>query len=1805
MSIYEVAEVVASLRADAGQFIKSLNDAIALMKQFSSVGEQSADATSRAYLDEAAKIAAAIQKQAELEIKAANQKAELAYRSGQETADTYKKFVDIQLDYTKLLNNEQMTMARTAADIRKAQMQAETREFQAQLHIRENALRASVVASGGNWRQNLRDRETYSNTKILTNPAGVYSTAEQETASQKLIALAKEEQLANEKLTPQIEKDAAAKVKATEDEVARRKAAVANLARFEYEQGNLSAEAYKVFLERRLAADTEYGADYKATQVQLMAVEKDQLTEIQAYNDKVSKGIDESWKQSAKNRIEYEKMVADASKEAAASSSFVISKQFADRDKVQAGKQAGSSLVGSTFTGLGNVAAGITAVSAASALMSNQFEHDMVSIGDNTTMTTGDIEKMKSTVLSLGDNVGGNFDDIAKGYMHISNFGNDAADTTKELTLATKEAVATGANAEDIANALATSLNIWGAGAKNAAGYMDVLHDAAAQGNLTVQDFSSSAGPALAIAAEMKDPFYDAAGAISELSKQGFNASEAVTQVKSVISHISDPTNEATKHLVALQEAFKLRNPNSNIDLLKDFTQEGIQAKHLLGIFQDLATVTGGNATLIFPELSALRGGIGGVSEIQNLPALQKEIAELRARQLENTGSSVNTIFNRANAEDPTLQFSRLSNQLKTEFIPIGIEATKIFIAMAPAIEGVANVILDLMKQFQGLPKIWQEVVIGLGAAVLIDQFTGLFSILTKIPVALTTVTKLFSGINEAVALAAGGAGTFGEALGATVLAGTGPVALAIVGILALGAAIWGISKAFSDAKQKQDDFYNSTHTGNALTDLNNSLSQRQTELASDQSTYRFRTMPDNVKNRDAQDQYFITELSQIKANMGTGNTSVLDTRITDITGKIAAYQADLTKMQAQYSTPAGQRNNELQGNMQKVQDRLAQLNSTLSTYNELKQLDLRSAPTYTGSDSSSSIAQTIVETGEKMGATKAQILSAIETGIVESNLKNLPNLGKHNDHDSVGVFQQRAGETDKWGSVADMMDPAKSAASYYRHLIPGWDSSKTPGENAQKVQVSAFPKRYDQHQLDAEALLNKYYTGSDTSNTSGGVNPVTPDYLDKFNANQKIALTDAKELAKQKKEALTQYNDEIVKLEKILALKVKAQPFDSSNYLDSAMFDLHHKLGPVNTPAHAKVLEGVANQLDAASHAKYAENITDKASSALDKAQDPTPTWLKNLMSNIPGITQDMWKQLGTVGKKLADGLTEAQEKLKVFSESIEVANANTIAHAALVKAQYDDRLSLPENKALKTAVGDAGGVDKWMQMGDGSSPAQKVFLQGAQQQLNTEDEKFLRDLKAAHEKAISDFNKKYNPSLYDAGQEAVDEYHKTNPISGGGQVEDQIRANANQTEAQSSYDPIMSEIQKVKEGTEGLKFALSDMYNPAQKAVDEWANTNSVAIASIRKNLGDAADTAISSTEDMIRAYTVAQQKSDLQLSTQTMTDKLSGEQNMNRLYSSSGDQAVAAWENSPEGKSFINSLGADSQAILDHEAAIKKVTNAEAALAVAEQARQTLLSGSVEAIMGGLQAGLFGNPQATGQLQTQKYDEQSQLMQYQMQQLQWKQSYPNDANDPYTQRIQQIQQQIQKTQDQLNQMGNSFGAVFTRIFDSIYQTFVKTLQKIAMAYIQSQLMQLLQKGLSGLGSSSGGGGFWGAVSSGIGAVLGIAGGSAKSGGTSGGSTPPFMGIPTAANGWEVPGMEGLGDVYPAMLKPKEVVLPVPLAKGLKGMIAANGASGIGGGMNVTNNTVNQYITTPDIRGFRSSAATQRQQALKLIRP
>ncbi|WP_329447812.1 hypothetical protein OG906_33715 [Streptomyces sp. NBC_01426] len=121
------------------------------------------------------------------------------------------------------------------------------------------------------------------------------------------------------------------------------------------------------------------------------------------------------------------------------------------------------------------------------------------------------------------------------------------------------------------------------------------------------------------------------------------------------------------------------------------------------------------------------------------------------------------------------------------------------------------------------------------------------------------------------------------------------------------------------------------------------------------------------------------------------------------------------------------------------------------------------------------SCARAIVEATRARGLSERASVIAVTTAIVESVLENNPN---RLDHTSVGLFQQQ----DWWGSFEERLDPAYATNAFLNAMVKAYPNnswqSQPIGVVAQKVQVSAYPDRYQLEAGDAQRIVDALKTG-------------------------------------------------------------------------------------------------------------------------------------------------------------------------------------------------------------------------------------------------------------------------------------------------------------------------------------------------------------------------------------------------------------------------------------------------------------------------------------------------------------------------------------------------------------------------------------------------------------------------------------------------------------------------------------------------------------------------------------------------------
>ena len=123
-------------------------------------------------------------------------------------------------------------------------------------------------------------------------------------------------------------------------------------------------------------------------------------------------------------------------------------------------------------------------------------------------------------------------------------------------------------------------------------------------------------------------------------------------------------------------------------------------------------------------------------------------------------------------------------------------------------------------------------------------------------------------------------------------------------------------------------------------------------------------------------------------------------------------------------------------------------------------------------------MAAVIIAVGQERGVAPRGWIIAVATALQESNLTNLGDLGDNNDHDSLGLFQQRPSQG--WGTPEQIKDPRYAAGKFYERLVTVENWASLPlTQAAQAVQRSAYPDAYAKHERLATEIVNAFSPGA------------------------------------------------------------------------------------------------------------------------------------------------------------------------------------------------------------------------------------------------------------------------------------------------------------------------------------------------------------------------------------------------------------------------------------------------------------------------------------------------------------------------------------------------------------------------------------------------------------------------------------------------------------------------------------------------------------------------------------------------------
>jgi len=385
--------------------------------------------------------------------------------------------------------------------------------------------------------------------------------------------------------------------------------------------------------------------------------------------------------------------------------------------------------------------AGLGLALGAAASDAADFQTRLTEVRNNTTMTDEGMQAMQATVLRLGAEAPVSLDNLATGFMHVSNFGFGAADATMILEAAMRSATSTGGNTSATAEVLAAVMHEFGIAGSEAASTMDQLHIASAEGNMTLEQFSSSFGQVAAFAAAVGIPLDQAAAAMSAMTRHGFDAATAAVQVKDEIQHLINPSKAAEKVIADL-------SARSGVDLVNAFTATGVHTLGLTGVLDmtrnamDRVGLTADQQTSTWLRLVPnIRGGAASFI----LAGRGAEDFRSILGDMQNSLGVTDDAFARIQAT-VGFQWGVLGNQIKELGIAVGN-------VLLPPLSSALGVVSGFVDSIRGLPEPVLRALVGLSAVgSALGVMVGGFVLIAPFIVAVGPAFAALAGVVAALA---------------------------------------------------------------------------------------------------------------------------------------------------------------------------------------------------------------------------------------------------------------------------------------------------------------------------------------------------------------------------------------------------------------------------------------------------------------------------------------------------------------------------------------------------------------------------------------------------------------------------------------------------------------------------------------------------------------------------------------------------------------------------------------------------------------------------------------------------------------------------------------------------------------------------------------------------------------------------------------------------------------------------------------------------------------------------------------------
>ena len=315
---------------------------------------------------------------------------------------------------------------------------------------------------------------------------------------------------------------------------------------------------------------------------------------------------------------------------------------------------------------------GVGALGVASVKLANDFNRTSSQMVGLAGVGEKQVESWKESILDLAGVVGKTPQELSEALYQIASSGVPAAKALDVLKISAMGATAGLGETEVVADAVTSAMNAYAKENLSAAQAADVLTATVREGKGEAAAIAPVLGNILPIASQLGVGFEEVGAAMASMTRLGFDAATASTNLSGVLSALLKPQQQA-------EEGFKAVG-TSSAEL-----QQMLAGRGLLATLQFLKErFEGSNAAMAkaFPNVRALRGVLSLVGKAGD------DTAKVFARMTDNTGALSHAF---KSVDQDSLAIDRAWATLQASAIQIGATA-------APAVADLASALADGAK---------------------------------------------------------------------------------------------------------------------------------------------------------------------------------------------------------------------------------------------------------------------------------------------------------------------------------------------------------------------------------------------------------------------------------------------------------------------------------------------------------------------------------------------------------------------------------------------------------------------------------------------------------------------------------------------------------------------------------------------------------------------------------------------------------------------------------------------------------------------------------------------------------------------------------------------------------------------------------------------------------------------------------------------------------------------------------------------------------------------------------------------------